>query len=113
MNLNKKCLKIIYNYYENKNKSKLDLSSSGIKKNVKLSKFKIIFVGKCTKLITNILQKVIKNRDISKKDINELNKFFEYDKSVEIIWGNLKNYDDSREPTQVTCNAAQIPKKFN
>ena len=26
---------------------------------------------------------------------------------------NLKNYNDSREPTQVTCNAAQIPKKFN
>ena len=26
---------------------------------------------------------------------------------------NLKNYNDSREQTQVTCNAAQIPKKFN
>lgn len=26
---------------------------------------------------------------------------------------NLKNYNDSREPIQVTCNAAQIPKKFN
>ena len=94
MNVNKKCLKIIYNYYENKNKNKLDLSSSGIKKKIKLSKFKIIFVGKCTKLITNILQKIVKDRDISKKDINELNKFFKYDKSIEIIWGNLKDYDE-------------------
>ena len=33
MNSNENCLKVIYNYYENKNKTKkLDLSLSGIKK---------------------------------------------------------------------------------